>query len=66
MAEKADLAEKESKSSGDEKAIGGGQLYDPSLVHDLPPDPDAHLSAEEKAAVVGLPLLTFALMILTS
>lgn len=65
MAEKADLAERGSKSSGDEKAIVGGQLYDPALVHDLPPDPDAHLSAEEKAAIVRLPLLTFASMVLT-
>lgn len=65
MAEKADLAERESKSSGDEKAIGGGQLYDPALVHDLPPDPDAHMSAEEKAAIVRLPLLASASVVLT-
>ena len=60
MAEKVDLkTEKDSRSSGDEKAIGGGQIYDPSTVHGLPPDPDADLSPEERAAIVGFPFPVF-------
>ena len=35
--------------SDDEKAIGHVAYKD----HELPPDPDAHLSPEEKAAIVG-------------
>ena len=51
--------ETKTQSSGDEKygAGGGGELENGSLQdqsqYALPPDPDAHLSLEEKKAVVS-------------
>lgn len=38
-------------SDSDEKTVESQVPY----TSDLPPDPDAHLSIEEKAAVVSLP-----------
>lgn len=29
------------------------QAFDPAAVHDMPPDPDENLSAEEKALIVS-------------
>ena len=40
--------------SDDEKRVGVGQGEFETLGHgQLPPDPDAHLSPEERAAIVG-------------
>jgi hypothetical protein len=64
--EKMELPERDSRSSGDEKAVVGGQVFDPTMVHGLPEDPDAHLSPEERAAIVGLPSLPFVIIGLTS
>jgi hypothetical protein len=40
----------EHSPSSDEKVVGG--VYDPTEPYDLPPDPDAGKSAEERAAMV--------------
>jgi hypothetical protein len=39
------------RSSDEEKAASG--LYEDVQFSDLPPDPDAHLSEEERAAIVS-------------
>jgi len=41
--------------SSDEKYVHA--VFDPAAVHDMPPDPDENLSAEEKAHIVGFYLL---------
>jgi hypothetical protein len=35
--------------------------FDPAAVHDMPPDPDENLSAEEKAHMVGFYICTLCL-----
>ena len=35
--------------------------FDPAAVHDMPPDPDENLSAEEKAHIVGFYICTLCL-----
>jgi len=46
----------ESDRSSDEKAVHDENRIETAVNHlvaDLPPDPDAHLSAEERAAIVS-------------
>ena len=42
------------RRSDDEKGVGEGKEYAPASPVDNIPDPDAGLSAEERAAIVGL------------
>lgn len=52
----------DSGRTSDEKAVDNGHLEAPNpLVADLPPDPDAHLSAEERAKIVSFPSFAIAL-----
>jgi hypothetical protein len=57
MEEPKGVAKHESDRSSDEKPLpkNEDQIESPvnPLVADLPPDPDAHLSAEERAAIVS-------------
>jgi len=52
MATKSELRP-ESDRSDDEKVIGGTVLSADDHSTDLLPDPDAHLSAEERARIVS-------------
>ena len=55
MADIKEAARQDSDRSSNEKALPQTQLENGvnPLVADLPPDPDAHLSPEERAAIVG-------------
>jgi hypothetical protein len=45
--------------NSDEKYVHA--VFDPAAVHDMPPDPDENLSAEEKAHIVGFYLYVLCL-----
>jgi hypothetical protein len=54
MESKGDIKH-ESDRSSDEKVVAANLEAPHAYVADLPPDPDAHLSPEERAAIVSLP-----------
>lgn len=56
MESKGDIKH-ESDRSSDEKVVAANLEAPHPYVADLPPDPDAHLSPEERAAIVSLPRL---------
>ena len=61
----------ESDRSSDEKATHQHDNGNPEapvnhLVADLPPDPDAHLSPEERAAIVRFFTILFILLLVTN
>lgn len=51
-----DLKDENGDRSSDEKAVN--TIFNPANVYDMPPDPDEHMSAAEKAAIVSLRICT--------
>ena len=55
MESKGDVKHESDSSSSGEKAVAANLEAPHPYVADLPPDPDAHLSPEERAAIVNFP-----------